>query len=72
MIFYTKKEKIEAFSNFKNDLLKLLLNNIKKLQIKLENIDSKLKDCKEMDKYKLYGELITSNLYRIKIIILNL
>lgn len=64
--FYTKKEKIEAFSNFKNDLLKLLLNNIKKLQIKLENIDSKLKDCKEMDKYKLYGELITSNLYRIK------
>ena len=64
--FYTKKERNEAFSNFKNDLLKLLLNNIKKLQIKLENIDNKLKDCKEMDKYKLYGELITSNLYRIK------
>lgn len=64
--FYTRKEKNESFSNFKNDLLKLLLNNIKKLQIKLENIDNKLKDCKEMDKYKLYGELITSNLYRIK------
>ncbi len=63
--FYTKKENTEFFSNFKNDMLRLLLNNIKKMQIKLQNVNEKLKACKEMDKYKLYGELITSNLYRI-------
>ncbi len=63
--FYTRKEDAENFKNFKNNILKLLLNNIKKLQIKLQNINLKLKECNEMNTYKLYGELIISNLYRI-------
>lgn len=29
------------------------------------NIDRKLSECDDRDKYRLYGELITSNLYRI-------
>ena len=29
------------------------------------NIDNKLLECKEQEKYRLYGELITANLYRI-------
>lgn len=32
---------------------------------KLENINQKLKECSQMDKYKLYGELLTANLYKI-------
>ena len=55
--FYTRKEDAENFKNFKNNILKLLLNNIKKLQIKLQNINLKLKECNEMNTYKLYGEL---------------
>ena len=38
---------------------------LKKYEKRLENIDEKLDECKNMDKYKLYGELITANLYRI-------
>ena len=37
---------------------------MKKYKKRLYNIDEKLKECDNMDKYRLYGELITSNLYR--------
>lgn len=63
--FYTQKEVSEQFNDFRNNILKLLLNNIKKLEVKLQNVDLKLKECNEMDTYKLYGELIISNLYRL-------
>ena len=32
---------------------------------RLNSINTKLKDCEERDKYRLYGELITSNLYKL-------
>lgn len=45
--------------------MRSLLEKIRKLSDKLKNIDSKLKECSKMETYKLYGELIISNLYRI-------
>ena len=44
----------------------MILEVLKKYQKKLVNIDEKLASCADMDKYKLYGELITANLYKIK------
>ena len=38
---------------------------MKKYEKRLENIDNKLLECSNMDKFRLYGELITSNLYQI-------
>lgn len=38
---------------------------MKKLNNKLSNINKKLDECKNTDLYRLYGELITNNLYRI-------
>ena len=46
-------------------MLKLILGNLNKYKKRLKNIDEKLANCENMDKYKLYGELITANLYRI-------
>lgn len=63
--FYNQKENSEIFINQKNNMLKLILNHLKRLETKLDNINSKLRDCEKMDIYKLYGELITSNLYKI-------
>lgn len=63
--FYFNKESNEQFKNYRNTLLKLILDTLKKYQKRLYNIDEKLKECDDMDKYRLYGELITSNLYRI-------
>lgn len=63
--FYFYKESNEQFKNYRNTLLKLILDILKKYKKRLYNIDEKLKECDNMDKYRLYGELITSNLYRI-------
>ncbi len=63
--FYFKKETNELFKNYRNTLLNIILSTLKKYEKRLENIDSKLEQCKNMDKYKLYGELLTANLYKI-------
>ena len=63
--FYFSKETNEIFKNFRNMLLNIILSTLKKYEKRLQNIDEKLEECKSMDKYKLYGELLTANLYRI-------
>ena len=63
--FYYEKETNELFKNYKNSLLSLILSILKKYEKRLVNIDKKLTECENMDKYRLYGELITSNLYKI-------
>lgn len=63
--FYFKRETEETFSNYRNSILKMILEIQKKYNNRLISINSKLKECDEMDKYKLYGELITANLYRL-------
>ena len=63
--YYHMKENNENFQNYKNNILKLLLTSLKKYEKRLNNINSKLEECNDMDKYKLYGELITANLYKI-------
>ena len=64
--FYEQKETNEQFKNYRNSMLKLILDVLKKYNKRLENMDKKLEECKNMDMFKLYGELITANLYKIK------
>lgn len=64
--FYYNKEIEDIFNNAKSDLSKLILAGLKKTSKKLENINQKLKSCNDMDMYKLYGELLTANLYKFK------
>ena len=63
--FYTSKETNNTFIVYRDNLLKLISNKLSKLSVKLDNINDKLQECKNAEKYKLYGELITSNLYKI-------
>ena len=62
--FYANKEKENIFKAAKSELSKLILASLKKASKKLDNINQKLKSCNDMDKYKLYGELLTANLYK--------
>lgn len=64
--FYFEKEQQILFQTSKNNLLKIVSASLKKVYKKLENINQKLKDCDNMEKYKLYGELLTANLYQLK------
>ena len=63
--YYSKKESSEEFKTYRNNILKLILNELKKYSKRLSNINQKLEECSNMDICKLYGELITANLYRL-------
>ena len=65
--FYFEKEQRNLFNNSKNNLFKVISSNLKKVYKKLENINQKLKECDDMEKYRLYGELLTANLYRLEV-----
>ncbi len=62
--FYYKKDEEEYFINYRNTLLKVLNGTLDKVSKKMDNIDGKIDSCKDMEKYKEYGELILSNIYR--------
>lgn len=64
--YYYTKETDNAFKSFRNDILKIVLSALKKSTKKLDNINNKLNECNKKEEYKLFGELITSNLYRLK------
>jgi len=63
--FYFNKEQNSVFINSRNSLLKIVSASLKKVYKKIENINSKLKECDEMDTFRLYGELLTANLYKV-------
>ena len=63
--FYQDKENTESISTYKNNLLKFVLSALKKVSKKLANMNLKLKECEKMEQYRIYGELITSNLYQL-------
>ena len=62
--FYYANETNSDFISYRNNILKLILNMLKKYNKRLSNINVKLEDCCNMDTYKLYGELLTANLYK--------
>ena len=63
--YYFSKENTNNFITYRNNLLKLILLKLNKLNNKLDLINKKITECQDAEKYKLYGELITSNLYKI-------
>ncbi len=62
--FYYNKETNNNYVSYRNNLLKLISHILKKYFLRLESINKKLKECENKDLYKLYGELITANLYK--------
>ena len=63
--FYTTKENVSEFISYRNSVLKLILNELKKYTKRLYNINQKLEECNLKDQFRIYGELITANLYKI-------
>ena len=64
--FYYSKENDLIFTEYRKNLSKIVLLTLKKVNQKLININKKLKECENMDIYKLYGELLTAYLYNLK------
>lgn len=64
--FYNLRYENELFTTYRNNLLKVLMGTLDKLTKKMDNIDEKIKYCEDMDKNKLYGELLIANIYKFK------
>ena len=62
--YYYIKEQDSLFDSSRTNLLKIVSASLKKVYKKIENINSKLKECDKMDTFRLYGELLTANLYK--------
>lgn len=64
--FYYSKELNETFLSYRNNILRLIFSELSKYSTRIKNIDKKLLECSNRDLYKLYGELITANLYKYR------
>ena len=65
-IFYTASETATKLQGYKNTLLSKIYNFKKKEEKKLAVLSSRLSEANNYEKYRLYGELIISNLYRLE------
>lgn len=64
--FYYEKDKADRLNIKSNDLQKILNNNLDRCYKKIEILNNTLLDCQEKDTYRIYGELLTSNIYSMK------
>ncbi len=63
--YYEKRAQREHMNQRANYLLKLVNNNIDRCEKKLSMHMENLEKSKDRDKYKIYGDLITANLYKM-------
>ena len=62
--FFTSFEIDNKLKQAKNALLKSINNYISKLNNNLRILNNNIKECEDSEKYRIYGELITNNLYK--------
>ncbi|MBV1820765.1 Rqc2 family fibronectin-binding protein [Clostridium cochlearium] len=64
--YYSEKDKSDRLNNKSSSLLKLVNNNLERCHKKMELLKDNLEKCKKAYKYRIYGELLTANIYNIK------
>lgn len=64
--FYFEKDKADRLNNHSIDLQRIVNTNLDRCLKKDEILNKKLIECQSKDKYRLYGELLTANIYVIK------
>lgn len=65
-MFYKERDLKDRMHQKSADLLKLLNNNLERLAKKLVIQEKTLKDAENKEQYKIFGDLLTSNLYQIE------
>lgn len=64
--FYGTKDKQERLNNRTTNLQKLITTNIDRCKKKEIILNKTIEDCKTKEKYKIYGDLLTSYIYNLK------
>ncbi len=65
-IFYEERDRNERIKRRGQDILRLLTNASTRISKKTELQLASLEESKQLDKWKLYGDLITANIYMLK------
>lgn len=63
--FYYQKSSMQSLKQKGSDLMKFVNNNLERCLKKLQLEKEILEKAKKKEKYKIYGDLITANIYRI-------
>ena len=64
--FYTERDRASRTKQRANDLFKLLVNLTERTQRRIAAQRDELIACADRDRYKLYGDLISANMYRLQ------
>ncbi|SHH77959.1 Predicted component of the ribosome quality control (RQC) complex, YloA/Tae2 family, contains fibronectin-binding (FbpA) and DUF814 domains [Caloranaerobacter azorensis DSM 13643] len=64
--FYLTRDKSDRLKQKSSDLRKVINTKLERNITKLAKLKEELLEAKSKDKYKIYGDLITSNIYRIE------
>ncbi len=64
--FFVTRDRAERIKQRTSDIFRLLTNAETRLQKKIALQKSDLADCAEKENYKLWGDLVTANIWRLK------
>lgn len=64
--FYFSKDKHDRLNSKSSDLQKLINVNLERCYKKIDILENSLNECENKDTYKIYGEILTANIYSIK------
>lgn len=64
--FYFQKDRDDRLNNHSIELQRIVHTNLDRCSKKEEILKENLEECKGKDKYRLYGELLTANIYSVK------
>lgn len=64
--FFSVRDKNDRIKQRSQDIFHLLCNTQNRLLKKIEIQQAEIADCSDMEKMKLYGDLITQNIYAVK------
>ena len=65
-VFYCQRDNMSRLKQRANDLFRLLSNTADRISKRISNQKQELLQCAEKDIWKLYGDLISSNIYRLE------
>ncbi|MGN1116548.1 MAG: NFACT family protein, partial [Candidatus Ornithomonoglobus sp.] len=64
--FYYKRDMHDRMRQKSADVTKLLNNHAERTAKKISILERTIKDAQKLDQYRVYGDLLTANIYRIK------
>ena len=63
--FYFMRDRYARMRDRSSGITKVVTNNLRRAEKKLDILQKELKEASDRDKFRIYGELISANIYRI-------